>query len=152
MRHLIKVLPRSRRDCQTYFQPLLIHVDCKDSQSSCHKTFLSRSCYSAQGNHRAFGQSVKTCRRPEELPPSKAFFVGWNATTGSTVLRFSSSVKVCWSWPVSWNTCTLRGFNMFAAAKHPSCLGSHTADILLSQRPVCISCLKAKMEMTGCKS
>lgn len=36
-------------------------------------------------------QSVNTCKRPEELPPSSAFLVGWNAVTGSTELKFSLS-------------------------------------------------------------
>lgn len=86
-------------------------------------------------------QSVNTCKRPEELPPSSAFLVGWNAVTGSTVLTFSSSVNVCCSQPFSWNTCNLRGLNMLPATKQSSCFGSHTADILLSQRPVCMLCL-----------
>lgn len=89
-------------------------------------------------------QSQNTCRRPEELPPTKAFLVGWNAVTGSTVFKFSSSMKVCCSQPFSWNTCTLRGFNMLPAAKQPSCFGSHTADIFVTHRPVCMFCLEKK--------
>lgn len=85
------------------------------------------------------------CRRPDELPASKAFLVGWKAVTDSTVLKISGSMKVCCSWPFSWNTCTLRGLNMLPTTKQSSRLGSHTADNLVSQRPVCMSCLKMKI-------
>lgn len=94
-------------------------------------------------------QSEKTCRRPDALPPSKAFLVGWKAVTDSTVLRFSSSKKECCGWPFSWNTCTLRGLIMLPTTKQFSCLGSHTADNLASQRPVCMLCLKMKIDKTG---
>lgn len=90
-------------------------------------------------------QSEKMCRRPDELPASKAFLVGWKAVTDSTVLKVSGSMKVCCSWPFSWNTCTLRGLNMLPTTKQSSRLGSHTADNLVSQRPVCMSCLKMKI-------
>lgn len=85
------------------------------------------------------------CRRPDALPPNKAFLVGWKAVTDSTVLKFSWSMKVCCRWPFSWNTCTLRGFDMLPTTKQSSRLGSHTADSLVSQRPVCMSCLKMKI-------
>lgn len=127
-----------------------IHVDRTDSECSSKKRRPTRLNATSVIWFR--GQSEKTCRRPDELPPSNAFLVGWKAVTGSTVLRFSLSMKECWSWPVSWNTCSLRGFNMLPTAKHPSCLGSHTADILLSQRPVCMSCLRVRREMTGRES
>lgn len=84
--------------------------------------------------------------RPDALPPSNAFLVGWKAVTDSTVLRFSLSVKECCGWPFSWNTCTLRGLAMLPTTKQSSCLGSHTADSLVSQRPVCMSCLKIKID------
>lgn len=89
-------------------------------------------------------QSEKTCRRPELLPPTNALLVGWNAVTERTVLRFSLSLNECKSSPLWWNTCTLRGLDMLPTTKQSSCLGSQTAESLLSQRPVCMLCLKVR--------
>lgn len=87
-------------------------------------------------------QSEKTCSLPEAFPASRAFLLGWKATTDGTVLRFSGSVNECCRRPFWWKICSLRGLVKLPTAKHSSCLGSHTADSLLSQRPVCMLCLK----------
>lgn len=106
--------------------------------------------FKPSGGSWSSSQSEKTCKRPDALPPSKAFLVGWKAVTDSTVLRFSASMKECCSWPFSLNTCILRGLPMLPTTKQSSCFGSHTADSLLSQRPVCMSCLKMKIDKTVC--
>ncbi|KAG7222417.1 hypothetical protein INR49_016277 [Caranx melampygus] len=63
----------------------------KGKKSDARKEFLSQATDCPLKS--LVSNSEKTCRRPDALPPSKAFLVGWKAVTDNTVLRFSSSMK-----------------------------------------------------------